>query len=152
MRDAVTVPARTLRILVVAGVLLILAGGVALAIAGSATDWLMARLDADLVIDAAAVGGATAALGVATMLAGLLLIGLAVALRLARGWAPAAGAVIVFALLAALVGSLAALLASWVRNPSAGGVYAAVSAGAAVGIIGLAIALADLVRVPRRRT
>ncbi len=151
MRRAAIVPLRTPRILIALGFLTIVAGSAALAVAASATEWLMARLArADLAIDAAALGGATAALGAAALTTGLGLIALALALRLGRSWARPATAVIAFALLAALLGCIGAIMASWVRDPANGPAYLSAALAAAIGMAGLAVVLVDVVRAPMR--
>jgi hypothetical protein len=144
------VPPRTPRILIAAGVVAIVAGGVAIGIATSASDWLMARLARnDLLIDAAAVGGATAALGGAALATGIGLIGLAIALRLARTWARPATAAVAFALVAALLGSLAAIVASWVRDPGNAPAYVGAAVAVGIGLVGLTVVLLDVLRAAR---
>jgi hypothetical protein len=99
----------------------------------------------DLAIDRAALGGAVTALGIATMLVGGVLIGLALALRLGRPWARPVTAAVAFALLAAAIGCLAAVAASLVRDPQNGPAYLAAGIGLAVLALALGIVLVDAV-------
>lgn len=149
------VPARTPRILLAVALLAILAGGAAVAVGTWASGWLMERLaQTDLAIDRAALGGAVTALGIATAMVGILLIGLAVALRLGRPWARPVSAAVVFALLAAAIGCVAAVAASLVRDPKNAAAYVAGGIGLAVLAVALAVVLVDVVVTtePTRRS
>lgn len=137
---------RTPRILLAIAVLAILAGGAGVGVGTAASGWLMERLArTDLAIDRAALGGAVTALGIATMLVGGVLIGLALALRLGRPWARPFTAAVAFALLAAAIGCLAAVAASLVRDPQNGPAYVAAGIGLAVLALALGIVAVDAV-------
>lgn len=141
------VPTRTVVILLVAAVVALLGGIATVTVAVAAPAWILAQLSGTgVVTDAAAVGGATAALGYALLLLGAGLLGLALALRAGAGWARPAGTMVVGALLASLVGGLGAAIASLVREPSFGLVYGAAAAGAGLAMIAFGIVLLDLVR------
>lgn len=142
---------RTPRILLAIAALAILVGGAGVAVGTSASGWLMERLaGTDLAIDRAALGGAVTALGIATMLVGGGLIGLALALHLARPWARPVAAAVAFALLAAAVGCLAAVAASFARDPQNGPAYMAGGIGLAVLAVALGVVLVDAVMSAER--
>ena len=144
------VPPRTPRILLAVALVAVLAGGAAVAVGTAASGWLMERLaQTDLAIDREALGGAVTALGVGTALTGAVLIGLAFALRLGRGWARPVTAAVAFALLAAAVGCVAAVAASLVRDPQNGPAYVAGGIAMAVLAIALGVVLVDAVLVPK---
>lgn len=129
-------PLRSLAVLGVAAGLAVTAGIAGVLMGTSASGWILARLsDTGIVADAAAVGGAAAALGWASILAGAALSGLALALHAGASWARPAGTVVVAAIIAALVGALAAALATLARQPGSAALY-----GGAATVIGLALA------------
>jgi hypothetical protein len=138
---------RTLVILLVAAVIAVLAGVATVTVAVAAPGWILAQLSGTgVAADAAAVGGATAALGYALLLLGAGLLGLALALRVGAGWARPAGTMVVGALLASLVGGLGATIASLVREPSFAVVYGAAAAAIGLGLLAFATVLLDLIR------
>ena len=87
--------------LVVAGTILILAGGAAIAVGLLNPALISSQLPPDAEVDAPAVGGAAVALGTATVFVGVAHLAIAVALRLGVGIA-ATGAVVLASTMAVL--------------------------------------------------
>ena len=138
---------RTLVILLVTTVVALVAGIATVTVAVAAPGWILAQLaGTGVAADAAAVGGATAALGYALLLLGAGLLGLLLALRARQEWARPAGTMVVGGLLASLVGGLGATIASLVREPTFAAVYGAAAAGIVVAIVAFTAVLLDLVR------
>ena len=138
---------RSLAILLVVSALAVVAGSVAVLLATAAPAWILARLSGTgIVTDAAAVGGATAALGFALIGGAAALIGVAMALRAEVSWARPLATVLVGAILAALLGSLAAALASMAADPGSGAAYAAAAGAVGIGLAAFAVVLFDLLR------
>lgn len=128
-------PARAIAILLAAGAILCLAGAAAAGVGLLNPTLISDRLPAEALIDAAAVGGAAVALGVAT--GGLGLIHLATALALRQGVGLAAtGGVVLSASMAVL--SFAFAIAALVSLAS-GAAPALLMLPAAVGLGGAAI-------------
>lgn len=131
-------PARAIAILVGAGAILCLAGVAAAALGLLNPNLISDRLPPEAIVDAAAVGGAAVALGVAT--GGLGLIHLATAIALRRGVGLAAtGGVVLAASMAVL--SFAFAIAALVSLAS-GAAPALLMVPAAVGLSGGAIGYA----------
>lgn len=127
--------------------LAVLTGVMAVVMGTAAPAWILAQLaGTGVVTDAAAVGGAVAALGYAALLAGAGLLGLALALRAGRAWARPAATVVVGAVLAALIGSLGAALSSIAREPGSGLLYVLAAGGIGLAIIAFGMVLRDLLR------
>lgn len=124
------------------------AAGVAGVVMGTAAPgWILAQLaGTGVVTDAAAVGGAAAALGFAALLAGAGLLGIALALRAGQPWARPAATVVVAAALAALTGSLGAALSSLARDPGSGLVYGLAAGGIGLAMLAFGVVLRDLLR------
>ncbi len=138
---------RSLVILLVAAGVAVALGTGAVLLGTAAPGWILDQLrGTGIVTDAAAVGGATSALGFAFIGAGAGLVGVVEALRARVTWARPLAAVVVGAILAALLGSLAAALASMAADPASGGAYAGASASAAIGLGAFALVLSDVLR------
>jgi hypothetical protein len=132
-------------ILLVAGIVLLGGGAAAIAVGILNPALISAQLPPEAEIDAAAVGGAAVALGVATAVVGLMHLGIAVALRAGIGIATT-GAVVLAATMAVLaLGFAVAALVSIASN-SAPAVYMLPAAiGLTVGIIGYAVVVARVI-------
>lgn len=141
------VPTRSLAVLFAAAALAVATGTVTVVVATAAPEWLLAQLAGTGVeADAAAIGGAAAALGYAALLVGAGLIGLALALRAGHAWAWPAGTVVIAAVLAALLGTLGAALSSFAREPGSGLAYGLAAGGIGLVLAAFAMVLADLLR------
>jgi hypothetical protein len=128
----IPVPIAVPRFFLLAGALLVLAGTVGLGAALTQADAIRQRLP-EVAIDAAAVGGAAAALSIAVLALGVVHLLLAAALRGGAAWSVIAGIV-----LAHIVGGLvlALAVAAWVVLADGAGVVAL------IGGIGLVLAAA----------
>ena len=141
---------RSLVILLVASAVAVVTGTGAVLLGTAAPGWILDRLrGTGIVTDAAAVGGATSALGFALIAGGAGLVGVALALRAGVPWARPLATVIVGTILAALLGSLAAALASMAADPASGTAYVAVSVGVIIGLLAFAVVLMDVLRGAR---
>ena len=126
-------------ILVAAGVVLVLAGGAAVAIGLFNPGLISSHLPPDAAVDAPAVGGAAVALGIATALLGIAHVGIAIALRMGVALA-ATGAVVLAATMAVLSLAFAVAAVVSIASGAAPAIYmvpASVGLGAAV--IGYAV-------------
>ena len=121
------------RFLLLAGAVMLLVGAVAVAVAVVDPEAVKARLP-EVVIDAAAVGGALAGLGVVAGALGLAHLVVAIGLRVGARWSPTAS-VVLCAMLAVL--ALAAAIAAGV---SAGRSPAFVVTGIGLALLGAAYA------------
>lgn len=133
-------------LLVVAGVAVVTGTGAVL-LGTAAPGWILDQLrGTGIVTDAAAVGGATSALGFALIGGGAGLVGVVEALRARVPWARPLATILVGAVLAALLGSLAAALASMAADPASGPAYAAAATAVVVGLGAFAVVLSDVLR------
>jgi hypothetical protein len=132
-------------ILLVAGIVLLGGGAAAIAVGILNPELISAQLPPDAEVDAAAVGGAAVALGVATAAVGLIHLGIAAALRAGIGIA-ATGAVVLAATMAVLaLGFAVAALVSIASN-SAPAVYMLLAAiGLGLGVVGYAVVVARVI-------
>lgn len=131
-------PFRAIAILVAAGALLCLAGASSIALGLLKPELISDRLPPEAIIDAAAVGGAAVALGVATALLGVAHLGTALLLRRGAGLA-VTGGVVLSASMAVLAFAFA--IAALVSLAS-GSAPAIVMLPAAMGLAGGAVAYA----------
>jgi hypothetical protein len=138
--------------LVVAGVILVLAGAAAIAVGVVNPGLISSQLPPDAEVDAPAVGGAAVALGAATVFLGVLHVATAIALRLGIGIATT-GAVVLASTMAILsLGFAIAALVS-IASGAAPAIYmvpAAVGLGAAA--IGYAAVTAAVIGARREPT
>ncbi|MEO8246022.1 MAG: hypothetical protein ABI622_02775 [Chloroflexota bacterium] len=133
-------------LLAVAGVAVV-AGTGAVLLGTAAPWWILDQLrGTGIVTDAAAVGGATSALGFALVGVGAGLVGVVEALRARVPWARPLATILVGAILAALLGSLAAALASVAADPGNGAAYAGAAGVVGIGLVAFAVVLFDLLR------
>ncbi len=140
-------PRRSLAVLVLAVVVAVVTGISAVLLGMDAPDWLLAQLaGTGIDADAAAVGGATTALGYGLLLGGAILLGLLLALRAGAVWARPAGAIIVAGIMASLLGSLGAAVASLVREPANATVYGLATAGIGLTLAAFGLVLWDIIR------
>ena len=138
---------RSLVILLVSSAVSVAIGTGAVLLGTAAPVWILDQLrGTGIVTDAAAVGGATSALGFALIAGGAGLVGVTLALRAGVSWARPLATVVVGAILSALLGSLAAALASMAADPASGTAYAVASAGVAIGLVAFALVLFDVLR------
>ena len=142
-------PARAVAILVVAGAILCLAGAAAVALGLLNPELISDRLPPEAIIDAAAVGGAAVALGVATALLGVAHLGTAVALRRGVGLA-VTGGVVLSASMAVLAFAFAvAALVSLASGAAPPIVMLPAALGLAAGAVGYAVATAAIIGAGR---
>ncbi|HEY8772221.1 MAG TPA: hypothetical protein VIM66_03520 [Candidatus Limnocylindria bacterium] len=137
--------------LVVAGVILVLAGAAAIAVGLVNPALISSQLPPDAEVDAPAVGGAAVALGAATAFLGVVHVATAIGLRLGIGIA-ATGAVVLASTMAVLsLGFAVAALVS-IASGAAPAIYmvpAAVGLGAAViGYAAVTVAVIGARRAP----
>lgn len=132
-------------ILLAAGIVLLAGGAAAIAVGILNPDLISAQLPPEAEVDAAAVGGAAVALGVATAVMGFIHLGIALGLRAGIGIA-ATGAVVLASTMAVLaLGFAVAALVSIASN-SAPAIYMLPAAiGLGLGIIGYAVVVARVI-------
>lgn len=132
-------------ILLAAGIVLLAGAAAAIAVGILNPGLISAQLPPDAEVDAAAVGGAAVALGVATAMVGLMHLGIAAALRAGIGIA-ATGAVVLAATMAVLALGFAVAALVSIASGSAPAVYMLPAAiGLALGIIGYAVVVARVI-------
>lgn len=142
-------PLRAVVVLVVAGALLCVAGAAAIALGLLNPELISDRLPPEAIIDAAAVGGAAVALGVATELLGVAHLGIALALRRGAGLA-VTGGVVLSASMAVLAFAFAiAALVSLASGSAPAIVMLPAAVGLAVGAVGYAVAAAAIIGAGR---
>lgn len=132
-------PGLTSVILLAAGIVLIAGGSAAIAVGLLNPGLISTQLPPDAEVDAAAVGGAAVALGVATVLLGVVHVGIAGALRVGIAVA-GTGAVVLAATMAvlALAFTVAALVS--IASGSAPAIYMLPAAiGLGVAVVGYAV-------------
>jgi len=142
--------ARAVAILLISGAILCLAGAAAAAVGLINPNLISDRLPPEAIIDAAAVGGAAVALGVATGLLGLAHLAIALALRRGIGLAMTGGVV-----LTASMGVLSFAFAVAAAVSAASGSAPAVlmlpaALGLTAGVIGYAVAAVAIMGAERR--
>lgn len=143
-------PRRSLFLLALAAAVAVATGIGGVLMGTFASGWILDRLSGTgIVADAAAVGGAAAALGWAAIIVGAGLGGLVLALRAGSAWARPAGAMVVAAIVAALVGALAAALATLAREPGGAVQYGLAAGGIGLALVAFAIVLRDLLAGPK---
>lgn len=132
-------------ILAAAGIVLLGSGAAAIAVGILNPDLISAQLPPEAEVDAAAVGGAAVALGVATVVVGLMHVGIALALRAGMGVA-ATGAVVLAATMAVLAFGFAVAALVSIASNSAPAVYMLPAAtGLSLGIVGYAVVVARVI-------
>jgi len=142
-------PSRAIAILLIAGALLCLAGAAAVALGLINPNLISDRLPPEAIIDAAAVGGAAVALGVAIGLLGLAHLATALALRQGIGLAPTGG-VVLSASMAVLSFAFAVAALISIASDSAPAVLMLPAAvGLAAGTIGYAVAALAIIGAQR---
>jgi hypothetical protein len=127
---------RSVAILVAAGMVLLVAGAAAVAVGWLDPHLVSDQLPPDAAVDAAAVGGAAVALGLAVALVGLAHFLVAIALRRKIAMAPTAGVVLAATMAALSFGFAVAALVSI----ASGAAPAMLMAPAAIGLGAAAIA------------
>lgn len=142
-------PARAVAILVVAGAILCLAGAAAAAVGLLNPTLISDRLPPEAIIDAAAVGGAAVALGVATALLGVAHLGTAVALRRGVGLATTGGVVLSASMAVLAFAFAVAALVSLASGAAPPIVMLPAALGLAAGAVGYAVATAAIIGAGR---
>ena len=132
-------------ILLAAGIVLLAGGAAAIAVGILNPTLISAQLPPEAEIDAAAVGGAAVALGVATAAVGLTHLAVAAALRAGIGFA-ATGAVVLAATMAVLALAFAVAALVSIASDSAPAVYMLPAAiGLGLGVVGYTVVVARVI-------
>jgi hypothetical protein len=143
--------ARAVAILLIAGSILCLAGAAAAAVGLINPNLISDRLPPEAIIDAAAVGGAAVALGVATGLLGLAHLATALALRRGIGLAMTGGVVLTASMAVLSFAFGVAALVSAASDSAPAVVMLPAALGLAGGAIGYAMAAILIIGSQRRQ-
>ena len=143
-------PARAVVILVAAGAILCLAGAAAVAVGLLNPHLISDRLPPEAIIDAAAVGGAAVALGVATCLLGLVHLATAAALRRGIGLATTGGVVLTASMAVLAFAFAVAALVSLASGAAPAAAMLPAAVGLVGGTIGYAVAAAAIIGAGER--
>ena len=142
-------PARAIAILVGAGAILCLAGAAATGVGLLNPNLISDRLPPEALIDAAAVGGAAVALGVATAGLGLIHVATAIALRRGVGLAATGGVVLAASMAVLSFGFGIAALVSLASGAASALVMVPAAIGLGGGAIGYALAASTIISAGR---
>ncbi|MGZ8562954.1 MAG: hypothetical protein ACXWWU_04975 [Candidatus Limnocylindria bacterium] len=142
---------RSIPILVAAGVILSLIGIAAAAVGGLNPHLISDQLPPEAAIDAAAVGGAAVALGVAILLLGLVHVLIAAALHRKVGLAPTAAVVLAATMAALSFGFAVAALVSTASGAAPAVLMLPASIGLAGAMLAYGATTAAIIRAQGRR-